>query len=813
MKYRILVIVAIMAVVLSLVGSASLPAALKNSDSRMPANPEKILTALIKQGKVAANATAKDKEAAVQAYLTLKSKGGGPDQNYNPLARKQLLANEEALNLSGGSSIRGRKLGTSTTIANSAPAFKPLEDAGKLLLIAVEFSDTSYTWQPSEGPERTAAGPLHNKIQPPTNTFDLWVPDFTTQHYQDMLFTPGGWTIPDGTPFYAGQHRGSMHDYYLTQSYGQYTVDGDAYGWFTVDKPEAYYGDDRPSGGEDNNLPGTPHSLIADTIAVVNNQNAINWAVYDTNGDCVIDHPLFIHAGIDQSGGGGAQGDDSIWAHSSSVWEQVAGPTTACPDGMYIYNYTIMPEDGGVGVFAHEFGHDLGLPDEYDTIYSGRGDSVAFWSLMSSGSWIGQPAQTQPADMSIWGRYSLGWLNPGDNMAIVGLNNLGQQSLNLRLEQAERWGGSGTINAIRVNLPPKTFFVNTPHSGSWEWFGGKADQLDSKLSRSVDLTGKTSASLSFWTWYDTEQNWDFGFVQVSTDGGATWASLSMDGTTSVIDPSGMPAIAANLPGFTGNSGGWVQKTADLSAYAGQNILLQFRYMTDWGTTMAGFYVDDIEVDANGAPVFVDTVETQDPAWAVVGWNRDQGSGTKNHYYIMEWRNLNAMETPYNGTTIVNFDNGLKHAYSFDPYDASAGMEPWYFSYNPGLLLWYRDMTYTDNWTGVHPGHGFLLVVDAHDQAMLRAPYLNNGTLPWNSRVQTYDAPFNLSKAFNATLSYWGIVRKYTGLAAVPNFDDGHTYWSKNAPAASVITPKYGLLFRVIGRAADGSAALIGLGLK
>ena len=144
--------------------------------------------------------------------------------------------------------------------------------------------------------------------------------------------------------------------------------------------------------------------------------------------------------------------------------------------------------------------------------------------------------------------------------------------------------GTDTINAIRVSLPPKSMTVNTPHGGSYEWFGGKADQIDTTLVRTVDLTGKTSATLSFWTWYDIEQNWDFGFVQVSTDDGATWTSLPIAGTTSVIDPSGMPAIAANLPGFTGNSGGWINKTFDLSAYAGQNIMLQFRYMTDWGTS-------------------------------------------------------------------------------------------------------------------------------------------------------------------------------------------------------------------------------------
>ncbi len=794
---------------------APAPSRADGGPAYMPPEPGKIATVLIKRGVIPANASPEQKDAAVSQYLQLKLKDGGPDRDYNPLARKQLDHNEEVLNTNSTSSIRGRKLGNTVSVDPSNPQFKALKGTGKLLTILVEFSDTPYTWTTAEGTTRTAAGPLHNQIPVPDNSFDLWVPDFSPQHYAGMLFTPGGWTFPANAPRYAGEHRGSMHDYYLEQSYGQYTVDGQAYGWFKVDKPEAYYGDDTAAGGTDNLRPGTTADLIQDVVNVINSsRNTINWADYDTDGDGVIDHPLFIHAGADQSAGGGAQGDDAIWAHSSSVAVQVAKADKKHPNGIWIRNYTIMPEDGGVGVFAHEFGHDLGLPDEYDTIYSGRGDSVAFWSLMSSGSWVGKPAQTQPSDMSIWARYALGWLKAGDNLAVTSVDDLTKTPLGVRLEQAERWGGPNTYNAVRINLPPKQFYVNTPHSGAMEWFGGKADQIDTTLRRTVDLTGKTSATLSFWTWYDIEKNWDFGFVQVSTDGGATWTSLPIAGTTSVIDPDGMPTIAANLPGFTGSSGGWVQKTFDLSAYAGRTIQLQFRYMTDWGTTMAGFYVDDIGVTADGAPVFFDDVEALDPAWAAAGWTRDPGSGAKTQYYMLEWRNSNALETPYGGASIVNFDAGLANVYQFDPYGSTGNVnEPWWFPYSSGLVLWYRDMTFTDNWTGVHPGGGFLLVVDAHDQVLQRPPYPYYGSLPWNTRVQSYDAAFGLNPEPAITLGYWGLSRTYAGLNALPNFDDSQLYWSSKAPDASVKTPTYGLIFRVAGQASDGSAAVIGLGKK
>ena len=61
--------------------------------------------------------------------------------------------------------------------------------------------------------------------------------------------------------------------------------------------------------------------------------------------------------------------------------------------GFWIGDYTVEPENGGLGVFAHEYGHDLGLPDYYDT--NGGENGTAFWTLMSSGSWLGHGAADQ----------------------------------------------------------------------------------------------------------------------------------------------------------------------------------------------------------------------------------------------------------------------------------------------------------------------------------------------------------------------------------------------------------------------------------
>jgi len=801
---------------------AAAPARAEEGDARrMPANRDKIGAVLIQRGVVKKSATPEELEAAVSAYLASKA---GAEKEGTRLRRKLVDANEAALNAGGSGSIRGRKLGGSTAVPSSTPQFKPLAGEGKLLLVAVDFADAPYTWTRADGSSRTARGPLHNQIARPDNTYDLWRSDFTIGHYESMLFSNGGWTIPEGA--YAGQKRISMRDYYLTQSFGRYALAGKAYGWYTVNRPEAYYGDDDPAG--DDLLPGTTWDLIRDAVAVINapgNPNPIPWAEYDIDGpngepDCVLDHVLFIHAGVDQSAGGGAQGDDAIWAHSWDVSPPapVTGPTASCPGGLVISNYTIMPEDGGVGVFAHEFGHDLGLPDEYDTLYTGRGESVQNWSIMSNGSWTGVPAQTEPTSMSIWARYVLGWLVANDNLAVVSLADLGKDGQAFRLEQSSFWGGPGKLNALRVNLPPTTYVYTTPHSGARAFWGGRADLADARLTRSVDLRGRTSASLSFWTWYDVEAGWDFAFVQASTDGGATWASIPFPGTTMDHDPQAKPDIVAELPGLTGRSGGWVQKTVDLSAYAGQQVGLRFRYMTDWGTTGGGFFVDDVAISADGAVVFQDDVEGDPGGWALEGgFTRSNGAQNFARYYLLEWRNARAFGVARGGAEIANPDVGLQRGVQYDPYGSNGGNgnEPWVYRYNSGLVLWLRDTAYAENWTRAHVGHGFLLVVDAHDQAINRpsagstAPGV--GTYPFNTHVQISDASFSLDRALDFRLGYWGVAKDYSGLNAVPSFDDSLTYWNVKTPDASSLVPRLGFTFRVLGEAADDSAALVGVG--
>jgi hypothetical protein len=105
-------------------------------------------------------------------------------------------------------------------------------------------------------------------------------------------------------------------------------------------------------------------------------------------------------------------------------------------------------------------------------------------------------------------------------------------------------------------------------------------------------------TLEIVTRYDIEYLWDFGFIQVSTDGGAHWVSQSNEYTTSNHDPNALAAIVANLPGLTGNNPGypaWTTMTFDLTAYASQTVLIGFRYMTDSATLGAGWWIQSADV--------------------------------------------------------------------------------------------------------------------------------------------------------------------------------------------------------------------------
>ena len=148
-------------------------------------------------------------------------------------------------------------------------------------------------------------------------------------------------------------------------------------------------------------------------------------------------------------------------------------------------------------------------------------------------------------------------------------------------------------------------------SGRFCWWSGAGDSVHTYLEREFDLSGLAEATLEFWMWADIEEDWDYGYVSVSTDGGAT--RMLLDGRhTTRANPLGNNFGA----GVTGDSGGWAAERMDLTRYAGEaSVVVRFEYVTDEGVNLDGWLIDDVSIPELG---FVDDGERVD-GWRAGGF--------------------------------------------------------------------------------------------------------------------------------------------------------------------------------------------------
>ncbi|HEV8534211.1 MAG TPA: hypothetical protein VGR87_00605 [Candidatus Limnocylindria bacterium] len=192
-----------------------------------------------------------------------------------------------------------------------------------------------------------------------------------------------------------------------------------------------------------------------------------------------------------------------------------------------------------------------------------------------------------------------------------------------------------------------------PHSGRTFWWSDRGDGMDSNLTKTVDLRSVANPKLAFWTWYETEVDYDYAYVEASADGGVHWAPLKTENSTST-DPNGQ-----NLGnGLTGSSGGqtatgWARLTADLAPYAGKEVQLRFQYVTDGNLNLGGFAIDDIEIP--GAPV--DDAES-DNGWTSSGFVRSTNIVSQRYVVqVLRFRDRPSVERHVveNGQVTIDLD--------------------------------------------------------------------------------------------------------------------------------------------------------------
>ncbi len=685
------------------------------------------------------------------------------------------------------------------------------EKTDKIFVILAEFGNQREPRYPDQdtnpnipGPA-VFDGPLHNAIPAPDRTKDnstSWQPNYNRRHYQDLYFGEGG------APGSGGDFE-SLKQYYERQSSGRYSVDGYVSPWVKVPYNEARYGRSNgyPCGG---NVCSNTWALIRDAVNQwVSDQHAAGrtdaqirsqlasydtWDRYDHDGDGdfnepdgYVDHFQIVHAGGDQADGDPWQGEDAIWSHRWKAFQGTGQGPAGNPDGgtqigstgLWVADYTIQPENGGTSVFAHEYGHDLGLPDLYDTANAAAAteNGVNWWSIMAQ-SRVSAPQDqsidSRAGDFGAWEKLQLGWL---DYEAV-----LPQENRRLLLGPHEY--NSKDAQAAVVVLPRKTVVTDygAPYAGSKAWWSGTGDGLDSSMSRQVTLAAGAS-SLTFQAKWNIEDcgddPCDYAYVEVK-DGAADWVAVP-----------GSITKASEGNGIDGVQETWVPATFDLSAYAGKTVGIRLHYLTDGATQgndgaglPPGLYADAITLTSGGTTLFTSGAEATPEGWTLAGFTSIGQTTSTDYanYYVASNR------------TYTSFDRYLRSGpYNFGWLNSRPDWVE-HFPYQNGLLVSYWDTSQGDNNSTEHPGEGLVLPVDANPRPRVR---LDGGL--WRPRVAGYDATFGLQKSDSFTLHYNGQASYIRGQAAVPLFADNRSYWSADQPTAGVKVPNNKVNIRVLSQ--------------
>ncbi|MFL6143100.1 MAG: immune inhibitor A domain-containing protein [Labedaea sp.] len=778
--------------------------------------------ALVVGGLVAATPAATAAPAATD-QIGANRAAQGADEQVSVTEQKTRTLRQEALTGVLNGTKKAEKRGSSTVVKmGKKPAAKGKngpaevdqyvelsnERTDRIFVVLAEFGDQRHPSYPDRDTDPNTAGPVrfdgpsHNQIPQPNRNVDnstLWLPEYSRQHYEDLYFS----TNPS---------TDSLTNFYRKQSSGRYSVEGEVTDWVRVPFNQARYGRSNgfPCGGiicnnafelvkdgvnqwfNDQLATGKTRELVTAELAQfdVRDRNDFDGDGNFDEPDGYLDHFQIVHAGGDQADADPVYGEDAIWSHRGFAFSSTStgpvgnlkGGTQVGDTGLWVGDYTMQPENGGVGVFAHEFAHDLGLPDLYDTSGGGQ-NNVNWWSLMAQQrvSGPGEVLATRVNDMDAWSKLQLGWLDY--EVVVAGQN----RTLDLGPHEYNSAKAQGAV----VVLPDKvkTSQYGGPFAGTRQWWSSKGDDLDNSMSRPIDLTGKSSASITLKARYDIEEDFDYLYAQVSQDGGTTWTSL--DGTV-----NGQPfgRDSGNAPSITGSTNGaWVDLNIPLTSVVGKNVMFRFRYRTDGGLALNGFFADNITITADGATVLSDGAENGNNGWALNGFRTTTGTETQSfdNFYVASNR------------TYQSYDQYMQTGpYNFGFPDRPKWVE--HFPYQTGLLVSYWDTSQADNNTSQHHGEGLILPIDAHP-----APIYNLEGLPWRERIAGYDVPFSLSKADSFTLHINGKASFIRGQNAVPLFDDTKQFLYPEQPNAGVTLPATGTTIRVVSQSGTSMRIRIG----
>jgi immune inhibitor A len=711
-------------------------------------NKERILYWLEKRGELPANATNEQKQQAFTRFFEKKS--------FEPAVLPAVLSKKVSATERFSSrefresmSFNGelKKTQVAHSLLQKAPAAQ-VETTVNVLAILVDFNDLKHD---GNGLEPSDTG--------------MYYSSYPVEHYNDLLFSSTGFDGP------SGQNIESAFQYYQHESGQQFFFAGQVHDWVTAANDASYYGANDEETDNDKNVKELVIEAV--TLLVANGLNLTEYDktdLFDFDGDGnvnepdgVIDHIMVFHSSIGEEAGGGDLAENAIWSHRSFVFNE-AGTQAATIPGSDIkaFGYTINPIDAAPGVVVHEFGHDLGLLDEYDIDSSDIGAPVSEWSVMASGSWLGSPAGTRPSAFSplardyLQERYQGNWINQHE----VDFATLSNESISFVSTINHT-----AVNQIKVNLPPIQLDFPTAYAGDYQFYSHKGDMLENSLSFSVDLPAGTS-TLSMKARWEIEEDYDYVQVLVND----TSIAGNHTNSNNPYYPTIGEYVSGNSADILAAEGDlkWVDLTFDLTNFAGQRVIIKMNYITDQAVGGYGFVTDEIKVTNGSNVITMIDGETADQV-TLDGFSRlsDEIDGLSHNYYIQL-------------RSHTGVDSRLNNA-----------------GYDAGVLVWYRNDNIADNKVDEHAGELFIGVVDA-DQNLIKA---SDGSIR-NSYYQIHDAAFSLydQSAF---------IDDDHNLAA-SLFSDADDYSSPEQPESGLILPKLDFSMKVDLQSSDSTSATITL---
>lgn len=703
-------------------------------------NEQQVLYWLIKRGEVAADASDVEKQAAVDAFVSR-----GRHTTFKPAA---IEVKAEQLRVKRAAQ-KNTKSAQYAAANNKVLADQDITKTVKILAVLVDFPDLP-----------------HDANQLKAGDSDMYYSSYPAAHYQQLLFSQNGFAGP------SNQTLQSAYQYFQAVSGKSFYFTGEVRDWVTADHDAAYYGGNN-SNDDDNAVPELVKEAVTKAVVGMTDAELESYDIedpFDIDGDGnydeadgIIDHVMLFHSSIGEEAGGGVLADDAIWSHRFYVDSNTNGYVIPGRGGLKVFGYTVQPIDAAAGVCTHEFGHDLGLPDEYDTTNSGDGSPVGAWSLMSGGSWTGSIAGAQPSGFSPYAKsflqqkYKGKWVNEQH----ISLANLTSSGTAVKLNHAVN---SDAINQLSIALPAENIAFKAPLTGKYQYYSGQGDMMNNAMSFNVSLPLDTPLALSFQAHWDIEDDYDY--VQVLVD------SVAIEGNYTSSTNAVYPAVKNFISGKSSNIStaagvdAWVNMNFDLSAYAGRDVQISVVYKTDEAVGDYGMAIDDIQLINQGSAFYIDGAEADGMA-TLSGFSRIEDSlPGKARRYIVQLRSHQGV------------DAGLV-----------------YDNYEPGVLLWLENFNQNDNNVSDHSGKSLIGVVDA-DQNLIGAQ---------RTDVQIRDAAFSLYPQ-----------SPYVGdshLAAESLFDDNRDYSAPLKQQAGMILPELGLTMQITEQANDSSTATLEFALS